>query len=209
MVPKPDISRVSDSGLSAEQWVILNGEKKTGVTVHFVTDMMDAGPIVYQISFTIDQYDTAESIASKQLEIYPVIIRKAIWTLTEPGFKATRIELSQYYRFHALREIDAKLNFLQTPDQLRRQIRAWSGKFGGCWIEAEDKRFKIGKIDLPEMALSGIPGRVIAHGKDGVWVVTGSCCQTGRSGIIIKTLLAEDGSVLDAQQILRCGLQIQ
>ena len=36
-------------GLSAEQWVILNGEKKTGVTVHFVTDMMDAGPIVYQI----------------------------------------------------------------------------------------------------------------------------------------------------------------
>lgn len=74
-------------GLSAEQWVILEGEKETGVTVHLVTDLMDAGPIVHQISFSIDETDTAESIAQKQLEIYPIIICDALKMLKQPDFK--------------------------------------------------------------------------------------------------------------------------
>lgn len=196
-------------GLSAEQWVILNGEKETGVTVHFVTDMMDAGPIVYQIPFLIDPTDTAENVASKQLEIYPIIIQRAIWALTKPGFEPTYIDLSQYCRFHALGETDAKLNFSLTPDQMGRHVRAWSGKFGGCWIEIENERFRVGEVALPEMALAGVPGRVIAHGGDGAWIVTGSCSQTGCSGIIFKTLLAEDSSVLEAQQVLRSGMQLR
>lgn len=195
-------------GLSAEQWVILNGESETGVTVHLVTDQMDTGPIVNQVSFEVFPLDTAETIALKQLEIYPVIISEAIKKLSNPDFMAKEVKITDCYRFHSLTELDAKLKFSSSPEMIRRQMRAWAGKFGGCWLSVSNERFYISEFEFPEMVLSGEPGRVLTHSQEGVWVVTGVCPVTGQSGVIIKELRTENGTVIDAKSILPWGCQL-
>ena len=46
-------------------WVIINGEKKTGVTLHYMIDKPDAGDIVGQKAVEIDVSDTAKTLYDK------------------------------------------------------------------------------------------------------------------------------------------------
>lgn len=48
---------------------IANGEKYTGVTVHWMDEGIDSGPIILQRRFPIDQNDTAKSLYNKFTEV--------------------------------------------------------------------------------------------------------------------------------------------
>ncbi len=56
-----------------------NNDKKTGMTIHFVTEQCDGGPIIHQEETEIEPDDTPESLKAKiqSLEIkwYPEVIR--------------------------------------------------------------------------------------------------------------------------------------
>ncbi len=196
-------------GLSAEQWVILNGESETGVTVHFVTNLMDAGPIVHQIPFDIDENDTAEMIASKQLDIYPVIICEALKKLRASNFKPKSYDPSEYTRFHALKKQDARLQFCESPEYINKQIKAWSGQFGDCWVEVGNQKYWVIDVKFPQMVLAGMPGRVVTHSDEGVWLTTAPCAKTGQSGIIIKQLRTKSGKPVDARNVILNGAHLQ
>lgn len=56
------------------------GVKYTGVTVHYVTPEVDAGPIIFQEVVKIEEYDTVESLELKiheaEHKIYPAALKK-------------------------------------------------------------------------------------------------------------------------------------
>ena len=53
------------AGLNAVSWAIYNGESRHGATVHRMVPEIDAGPIVYQTMFRIEENDTALSLSAK------------------------------------------------------------------------------------------------------------------------------------------------
>lgn len=63
-------------GLDTHRRVIAAGDKKHGASVHFVTEDLDAGPVVLQGSITVDAGETPESLADRlmrkvETRIYP------------------------------------------------------------------------------------------------------------------------------------------
>ncbi len=75
-------------GINTHQRVLDAGEKRHGVSVHFVTEELDGGPVIAQESINIEAADTAESlkrkIHQKEHGIYPAVVS---W------FAAGRLEL--------------------------------------------------------------------------------------------------------------------
>ena len=67
-------------GLNTHQQAILNKEKYSGCTVHFVNSKLDSGKIILQKRVRISKSDTAKSLAKKILsqehKLYPRAIRK-------------------------------------------------------------------------------------------------------------------------------------
>ena len=67
-------------GLDTHRRVILNKEKYSGCTVHFVTSKLDSGKIVLQKKVKISKNDTPKSLAKKILKqehiIYPRALKK-------------------------------------------------------------------------------------------------------------------------------------
>lgn len=65
-------------GLHTHQKVLDAGEKEHGTTIHFVTEELDGGPIVYQRSFPIEESDTPELLFAKvqklEHQMYPQVI---------------------------------------------------------------------------------------------------------------------------------------
>jgi phosphoribosylglycinamide formyltransferase-1 len=66
-------------GLNTHQRVLTAGDKEHGVSVHFVTEAVDGGPLIVQARLTITPTDTPDTLQQKihRLEhsIYPEVIR--------------------------------------------------------------------------------------------------------------------------------------
>ena len=67
-------------GLDTHKRVLINKEKYTGCTVHFVSSKLDAGKIIVQKRIKIKKDDTQKKIAKKVLveehKLYPKAILK-------------------------------------------------------------------------------------------------------------------------------------
>ena len=67
-------------GLNTHKRVLLNNEKYSGCTVHFVNSRLDGGKIILQKKVKIRKSETAKSLAKKILiqehRLYPKAIRK-------------------------------------------------------------------------------------------------------------------------------------
>jgi phosphoribosylglycinamide formyltransferase-1 len=78
----------SFAGLHPQRQAIDHGVKTTGVTVHFVTEDLDAGPIIVQRSVPVHDDDTEDSLAARILveehHAYPeaiAVILSGKWTI--------------------------------------------------------------------------------------------------------------------------------
>ncbi len=66
-------------GVDTHERALAEGVKLHGCTVHFVTPVLDAGPIIAQAAVQVDDDDTAETLAAKVLlqehQIFPYAVR--------------------------------------------------------------------------------------------------------------------------------------
>jgi phosphoribosylglycinamide formyltransferase 1 len=69
-------------GDAVHQEVIANGEKESGITIHYVNQVYDNGDIIFQEKCKIEPGETAESLATRIHELeylhFPVIIEKLV-----------------------------------------------------------------------------------------------------------------------------------
>lgn len=69
-------------GSRVHQAVIRDKDTETGITIHYVNDVYDAGDIIFQVKCRVDDDDTPESLASKvhalEYRYFPEIIEKLI-----------------------------------------------------------------------------------------------------------------------------------
>lgn len=71
-------------GLMPSFWTLANNEKKGGVTVHFVDEKLDNGPIVVQKTYRIHPHDTLEAVMARSKDLAAEAIIEAI-RLIEAG----------------------------------------------------------------------------------------------------------------------------
>jgi methionyl-tRNA formyltransferase len=75
-------------GARTLNWVIQNGEKESGVTVHKIDKGIDTGPILLQRVFPLSKFETGKSLYRKTLEFEPLVVLDAL-----------KLYLSGKYRF--------------------------------------------------------------------------------------------------------------
>ncbi len=67
-------------GRRIHEAVLASGARYTGVTIHFVDDQYDHGPIIAQAPVPVEQDDTVETLAARVLEaehrLYPETVRR-------------------------------------------------------------------------------------------------------------------------------------
>lgn len=65
-------------GMNTHQRVLDAGETEHGVSIHFVTEELDGGPVIAQARVSVATEDTAESLSAKVLEqehlLYPAVV---------------------------------------------------------------------------------------------------------------------------------------
>jgi phosphoribosylglycinamide formyltransferase-1 len=74
-------------GLEAQHQALEHGVKISGCTVHFVDELLDAGPIVIQRAVPVLDEDTEEALAARILELEHQAYTEAIGIVLSGGFR--------------------------------------------------------------------------------------------------------------------------
>ena len=106
---------------------LLRGERKSGVTFHYIDSGIDTGDIIDQYSFDIDDGETAQSLYLKYIKYGSAIVIKNIPSLikkSERGYPQP-IEDSSYFSKQTINYADLQLDLNQTAWNIDCQVRAY------------------------------------------------------------------------------------
>ncbi len=156
-------------GAAPIQWVILNGEKKTGVTIMQMEKGLDTGDMLLKAEVDIDSGETGESLHDKLMEIGAKLIVEAIPKLERGELVPEKQDdsLSSYAPrlTKAMGLIDWKKDAIEI-ERLIRGLNSWPSAFT-CY---HGKTLKIWEAEVilaePERDSSALPGTVCSAGKD-------------------------------------------
>ncbi len=156
-------------GAAPIQWVILNGEKKTGVTIMQMEKGLDTGDMLLKAEVDIDSGETGESLHDKLMEIGAKLIVEAIPKLEHGELVPEKQDdsLSSYAPrlTKAMGLIDWKKDAIEI-ERLIRGLNSWPSAYT-CY---HGKTLKIWEAEVilaePERDSSALPGTVCSAGKD-------------------------------------------
>ncbi len=110
-------------GARSLNWVIANGEKLSGVTVHMVDQGVDTGPIILQKSFSLSPFETGASLAQKTREFEPQVVVEALRLFSEKGVSCARQQRGNGKRLADRKpehsEIDPNRSLIDLVDDIR------------------------------------------------------------------------------------------
>ena len=157
-------------GGSAINWAVINGEKETGVSIHFIDEGVDTGPILLQEKVAIEPDDTVKSLYFDKL--YPMGIRmiaEAVQQIREGTAQPVAQDESQASFQPVITPADTVIDWNRSSRQVYNLIRG-SNPSPGAGSSFHGERLKI--FDAERTPETDKPGTVIGFGDDGFTVAT-------------------------------------
>jgi len=162
-------------GRAPVNWVLVNGESRTGVTLHHMTPEADAGDIVAQEPIDIDPEDTALSLYRRIVKVgvdlllqwYPRILDGTAPRVPQDPSRATV--------FGRRRPEDGRVRWEWPAQRIVNMVRALTHPFPGAFVGDGDTRLYLWAGTVERATESGAaPGTLLAiRPGRGVTVATG------------------------------------
>lgn len=164
-------------GPSPIQYAILEGKKKTGVSVMLLDSLMDHGPILIQEEEKIKLDDTADVLESRLAEKGAKALVKALPLWIDGNMQAIAQDESKATFSKKIEKEDGRIAWSEPAEIIARKVRAyapWPGTFSFADIHGAHVRLKILEAESTEenhseMRESGF----VINSEKGMMVVTG------------------------------------
>lgn len=158
-------------GRAPLNWAIINGEKKTGVTVHYIDEGVDTGDIILQKEIAIKKDDYIKDILNKVKNNYPVIVNKAINQIKKGQVNSKPQNNKEGFYCGKRNPKDGKIDWEQSAKDIYNLIRAVSHPYPGAFTFLDDKKVMIWRAKVIKGNKSKAkPGEVIKKDNNNVLV---------------------------------------
>lgn len=150
---------------------IINGDKKTGITIMYMDKKMDSGDIIYQKEIEIKPDDNLDSLYEKMsylgrdtlIEILPSIIDGTNKRIPQDPNEVT-------FGLNITKE-EEKLSFKESSQNIFNLIRGLSS-IPGAYCLLNDKRLKVYAAKMTDIKSKKAPGTIELIDKTGIYVST-------------------------------------
>jgi len=190
------------AGLNVPSWAIYEGERSHGVTLHWLDEGIDTGPIAWQERFAIGATDTGLAVSGKCVRQGVPLLLKLATVATEDGRLIPREEQDPSRRryFSAGPPADGRVEWAQSAAAILRFVRAADyAPFDSPWGHP---RAQLGgaSVGIAKAVATGVtaaqpPGTVVELNTSGAVVATGD-------QLILIQRLSLDGRYLKPKELL-------
>jgi len=176
-------------------WAIINGEKKSGVTLHYMTEKADSGDVIGQLEFEIADEDDIKTVYEKTVTASLEILRRFLPTIFDRGAVRTPQDERQASYFGRRTPEDGRIDWAKGADEIHNLIRGVTHPFPGAFSFIKDKKLLIWKATVSDR--SGAPGAIIGTA-NGSFLV-----GAGRGALILQRTQMEGEDETDGTAALQ------
>lgn len=160
-------------GRAPVNWVLVNGETRTGVSLHRMVAMADAGDLVDQEPVAIESRDTAYSLFTKLEAAARVLLGRALPALRD-GVAAERpMNLAAGSYFGGRRPADGAIDWSWPAQRVYDLVRAVTHPYPGAFTSLGEDTLLVWWALPVESAHGARPGTVLEVTRDGITVAAG------------------------------------
>ncbi|MBA0182347.1 bifunctional UDP-4-amino-4-deoxy-L-arabinose formyltransferase/UDP-glucuronic acid oxidase ArnA [Pectobacterium versatile] len=191
-------------GRAPVNWVLVNGETQTGVTLHKMVSRADAGDIVAQSVVAIDEEDTALTLHGKCRTAAAALLAQQLPLIRSREITLTPQDESRASYFGRRTAADGLIDWHKSAREINNLIRAVTEPYPGAFTFLGERNVTIWRARVVKDKIGGEPGAilstsplVVSCGEDALEIVSGQS-ETGlyMSG---SRLAAEMGMVPQAR----------
>src|SRR5581483_1023342 len=185
-------------GRAPVNWMLVNGEREAGVTLHHMVARADAGDIVAQRAVAIDDSDTALTLYRKLVPMAGALIRE-MHPLIVAGCAPRRAQdLSRGSYFGRRRPEDGAIDWRWPARRIFNLVRAVTHPYPGAFCACGGRKLFIWESRIAnEGGRYGAPGEIVAMGKGGAVEIA-----AGEGSIIVTRAQFEGGAEGAAVEVL-------
>lgn len=153
-------------------YAVMNGEKKTGITIMYMAEKLDAGNIISQDEVEILENDTVGEVHDKLATLGTDLLKRTLPTI----FNGTNDSIVQddslaTFASNISRE-DERIDWTKDAQTIHNHIRGLS-PWPVAYTTMDGKNLKLWRSEIVEN-VKGEPGEIIETTKDAMIVATGS-----------------------------------
>ena len=181
-------------GKAPINWVLVNGERETGVTLHYMTPHPDDGDIVAQERIAISDDDTAFTLHRKAAQTAEKLLDEIL-----PGIKngaAPRIpqDHGRATYFGGRRPADGEIDWLKTAREVRNLVRAVTKPFPGAFNFIGERKCLFWQVREVGLEATGyLPGKIVS--------IKPLTVAAGENGIVVDSGQAEGSIYMTGEQL--------
>lgn len=189
-------------GRAPVNWMILNGEREAGVTLHHMVARADAGDIVAQRACAIDDSDNALSLYRKLVPLGAQLIAEYHPQIVSGRAPRIRQDLSKGSYFGRRAPEDGRIDWRWPARRIFNLVRAVTHPYPGAFCFAAGRKLFIWQAAIAhESGIAGAPGEIIREilgERD-----SGLEIAAGQGSLIITRAQYEGAEEGNAREILR------
>ena len=151
-------------GFAPLNWAILNGESQTGVTLFYVSELMDGGNIVGSKTVAIGPHDTAPQVYECICQATIELVLEAHPLLAQGTAPRIRQDYSKGSFTCTRNPSDGLIHWENATNAIYNQVRALTYPYPGAFTYYNGKRMVVWKAEAlhnPPTYVGRIPGRVV------------------------------------------------
>jgi methionyl-tRNA formyltransferase len=183
-------------GSAPIQWAIINGEKKTGVTIMLMDEGMDTGDILLSSELEIAPDDTSGTLHERLSDLGADLLIQTLNAFETGDIHPIPQNHSQATYAPLLKKNDGRMDWKVPAQSLEKFIRGMT-PWPGAYTFHEQKRLKIFKAKTIFKNTSDPPGTVMKGFPDELWIAT------GKGALSILEIQGESGKRLLVKDFLR------
>jgi UDP-4-amino-4-deoxy-L-arabinose formyltransferase/UDP-glucuronic acid dehydrogenase (UDP-4-keto-hexauronic acid decarboxylating) len=154
-------------------WVIIKGETKTGVTLHYMIDKPDAGDIVGQKAVAVDLSDTAKTLYDKLCGAAKDLLDELLPLIKSGQIPRQKQDLKAGSYYGGRRPEDGRIDWEKSAREIYNLVRGVTRPYPGAFALMENReKVIVWRAESQECNNSAVAGDVEISSQD-VLVQTG------------------------------------
>ena len=182
-------------GASPIQWAIVNGERRTGITIMKMDEGMDTGGILLAREVEIGDEDTAQSLHDRLAQVGASLIIKAMDKLNRGTLRPIPQDHREATYAPPLRKEDGLIDWSQDARDIFNRIRGFN-PWPGAFTYFKGLRLKIFSGEIINEDVGERAGKIVKSGSEGVEVTT------GKGSLLIKEVQLEGRKRMSIREFL-------
>jgi methionyl-tRNA formyltransferase len=185
-------------GRAPVNWMLVNGEREAGVTLHQMVARADAGDIVGQRAVAIDDSDNALTLYRKLVPLGVELVDEMHPLIVAGNPPRRKMDISKGSYFGRRKPEDGRIDWRWPSRRIFNLVRAVTHPYPGAFCFAGGQKLLVWDASIgSEAGRRGAPGEIVSEAADGALEIA-----AGDGSVIVRRAQFESSAEGRASEVL-------